>query len=110
MYEVWLMMNIVYEIMLETLALVLGALGLWLALMVVARRHLAFQTIRPSLYLGIAAAAILTLLLPSLIKSSFADMSYWVDWANLLGIAFAGGAGVVAFAWPILSLSQPSHR
>lgn len=104
MYEVWLMLNIVFEIVLDALGTVLVILLAWLVLMTLARQRLRTETIRSSLVIGVVATVVLGAVLPAVLASSFADMGYWVDWANLLGVAGAGGAIITAFAWPVLSL------
>lgn len=107
MYEVWLMLNIVYEVMRDMATVVLSLTGLWLALMFLARQKLRWETVPRSLVIGLAAALIFVVLLPGILASSFADMGYWVDWANLIGLAAAGGALVAAFAWPVFSVASP---
>jgi hypothetical protein len=81
MYEVWLFLNILWEIALGILPLLLGAI--------------------------VAVAAFL--LVPGSTRSSLAEMSHWVGWANLVAIA-AGFGGVVAlFAWPLLAMRAPAR-
>jgi hypothetical protein len=50
----------------------------------------------------VAVAAVLWV--PGWNKSSLADMGYWVDWANLLGVAAGFGAVAVALAWPLAAM------
>lgn len=89
MYEIWLALNIVWEIALTVWpALLLGMLA-WLALMVLA---------------GIASV----LWLPAATRSSLGELAYWVDWANLLAIAAGFGAIALAFVWPLAaSMRRP---
>ena len=52
----------------------------------------------------VALAAVLTL--PSLSKSTLADMGYWVDWAALLGMAAGMGVAAAVLLWPVLAMRQ----
>lgn len=109
MYEIWLMLNIVYEVMRDMATVVLSLMGLWLALMFLARQKLRWETVPRSLLIGLAAALVFVAFLPGVLASSFADMGYWVDWANLFGLAAAGGTLVAAFAWPVFSVASPKQ-
>ena len=60
-------------------------------------------------YLALAVilvALVLLVSVPSLTHSSFANMGYWVDWANLLVIALGLGAVAAVFFWPLLALRK----
>jgi L-cystine uptake protein TcyP (sodium:dicarboxylate symporter family) len=107
MYEIWLMLNIVYEVIQESAAVVVSLTVLWLALMALARQKLRWETVPRSILLGLSAGLVFLIALPGILASSFADMGYWVDWANLIGLAAAGGALVAAFAWPVFSVASP---
>ena len=37
-------------------------------------------------------------------------MKYWVDWANLLGIAAAWGVAGTLLAWPLLTSLRKTRR
>jgi hypothetical protein len=52
----------------------------------------------------VALAAVLAL--PSLSKSTLADMGYWVDWAALLGMAAGVGVAAAVLLWPVLAMRQ----
>jgi hypothetical protein len=59
----------------------------------------------------LAAVAVLlslaaVLALPSLSKSTLADMGYWVDWAALLGMAAGVGVAAAVLLWPVLAMRQ----
>ena len=107
MYEIWLGLNIAWEMALGIWPIVAGALLIWLTLMVVAlgRRGARWLAALPW---AIAAALVFTvvaaLALPGLSKSSLGEMGYWVDWANLLGVAAGFGAVAAAFVWPLAAL------
>jgi len=113
MYEVWLVLNILWEIALGIWPLLLGAIVVWVLLMAMALRRPCARW-RAGLPLALAGGAIVAvaafLLVPGSTRSSLAEMSYWVDWANLVAIA-AGFGGVAAlFAWPLLALRDPPRR
>jgi len=44
--------------------------------------------------------------LPSLTQSSLADMTDWVDWAALLGMAAGCGVAAALLIWPVLAMRQ----
>lgn len=103
MYEIWLVMNIVWEI----------ALGLWpwLALyallgggLVVGAWRLPWALWRRALpgtaAVGAGAALVAFLAIPTAVGSSLLEMGYWVDWANLASLALGAGVAVMALAWP----------
>lgn len=110
MYEIWLMMNIAWELALTIWPVLLGLVVLWLVLATRARRH-AGAAWRASLPGALALAALVAIalffLIPGWVRSSLSELKYWVDWANLLGIAGGGGALALAFAWPLLVGLRP---
>lgn len=109
MYEIWLVMNIVWEIALGIWPLLLAAVGLWLVVMVTALRHRgACWLAGLPLALGVGAAVTLAaaLWVPGWNKSALSEMGYWVDWINLLGLAAGFGAVAMAFAWPLSAMRQ----
>jgi hypothetical protein len=99
MYEIWLMLNIVWETLLAAWPLVLVLLlvfaGLtWAAL---SRRGAAWRAAWPVALGGAAGVGVLTFLaLPSLTRSSLGELKYWVDWLALAGLA--GGFAIVTAA------------
>jgi hypothetical protein len=103
MYEVWLVMNIVWEIALGIWPLLaVGALA-WLVLMVLAWRRPAAQwrsALPMAAGVAMAAAVVGFLVVPTATRSSLQELAYWVDWANLSGIALGIGVAALAFAWP----------
>ena len=102
MYEIWLAMNIVYEIALSVAPWLAVLLLVWLVLLVLARKRLSLCALRPALVAGVLFFA-----LPALTQSSFANMGYWVDWANLLAVALGLGALVGVFCIPVAALLCP---
>jgi peptidoglycan biosynthesis protein MviN/MurJ (putative lipid II flippase) len=106
MYEIWLMLNIVWEIALGVWPLLLGAALLWLALISTAWRTAGSHWragLLPALLIGVAVAVAAFLLLPGSLHSTLSDMGYWLDWVTLLGLAAAVGGAGAAFAWPLLA-------
>lgn len=103
MYEIWLVMNIGWEIALGIWPLLAVGLVAWLVLVALAWRHPAarWRSALPlALGLGAAAAVVGFLWVPSATRSSLQEMAYWVDWANLVSLALGIGAVSLAFAWP----------
>lgn len=111
MYEVWLVLNILWEIALDVWPVLLGAAVLWLVLLVAVLRRPQARW-RAALPLALAAGALVAvaafLAVPSLTRSSLGELAYWVDWANLLAVAGGFGAAALAFAWPLLALRGTS--
>ena len=65
------------------------------------------KRLRPALVLTALVAGVLFFALPALTQSSFANMGYWVDWANLLAVALGLGAVVGVFCIPVAALLCP---
>ncbi len=106
MYEIWLMLNIVYELALSIWPWLLALAALWLLLMGRAwgRRGADWRASLPgAIVLGLLVAIVIFAVTPIWNKSALGEMKYWVDWANLLGIAAAWGVAGVAFGWPLLT-------
>lgn len=104
MYEIWLAMNIVYEIALGIWPLLALLLVLWLAMLVAARGRLGARQAVQALLLGGLVTVALFFSVPSLTQSSLANMGYWVDWANLLAVALGLGALAAVFSLPLFGL------
>ncbi len=113
MYEIWLAMNIVYEIALTLLPWLALALGVWLLLMWAARARLGGAAGRGALGLGLVlgalVAAVLFFTVPGFTKSSLSNMGYWVDWANLGAVALGLGALAALFFWPLIALLRKGN-
>ena len=103
MYEIWLTLNILFELGLQYLPLVIGTAALWLVLMIFATRRRAGwkKALAPALVIGVIATVITFFITPSMTMSSFDNMGYWVDWMNLFFYAVAFGGVAAALAWPI---------
>ena len=102
MYEIWLVFNIVYEIALTMLPWIGLAAIVWLALFFMGARHLKVRNIKSSLYISIAAGILVFFIAPSATKSSLSNMGYWIDWANLFGIAVAATVIVFFYTFPLI--------
>jgi hypothetical protein len=105
MYEIWLVMNIVYEIALGIWPLLALLLAVWAVMLVAARRRLGARQVRQAALLGALVAVALFFSVPTLTQSSLANMGYWVDWANLLAVALGLGALAAVFSLPLLGLA-----
>jgi hypothetical protein len=106
MYEIWLAMNIAYETALGLVPALAPLVLMWAVMMVINRKKLKrVKTVT------LAAVAVLlslaaVLALPSLSKSTLADMGYWVDWTALLGMAAGVGVAAAVLLWPVLAMRQ----
>ena len=108
MYEIWLAMNIVYEIALTIWPLLALALAIWLVLLFVARGRSGGA--KAAVGVGALAAVVLFFTVPSMTSSSLSNVAYWVDWANLLAVAGGLGALIAVFVWPLMQLVKGQAR
>ena len=106
MYEFWLMLNILFEIAREFAPWLVGAALLWAVGMAFMRQRLGGAR-RAMVSVGLGGALLAFLLLPFLTQSSLRELSYWVDWASLAGMALGFGVAGALLAWPLLALRQP---
>ena len=106
MYEIWLAMNIAFEIAWDLWPALLPLALVWAAVMLINRKKLALVSASTLVALGVLMALAAVLTLPSLSKSTLADMGYWVDWAALLGMAAGVGVAAAVLLWPVLALRQ----
>ena len=109
MYEIWLTLNILYELGLQYLPMVIGTALLWLALMAVAaaRGRAGWgAALKPAIAIAVVVTAITFFITPGMTKSSFANMGYWVDWGNLFLYAAAFGAVAAALVWPLAAMMR----
>lgn len=104
MYELWLTLNIVFELGMQYLPTVIATALVWLGLMAFAamRRGAAWKrALVPAFTTGVIATVITFFITPGMTQSSFANMGYWVDWMNLTFYSMGFGAVAAALAWPI---------
>ena len=106
MYEIWLAMNIAYEMALDLLPALGPLVLMWAVMMVINRKKL--KRVKPATLAAVAVlvALVAVVALPSLSKSTLADMGYWVDWAALLGMAAGLGVAAAVLLWPVLAMRQ----
>lgn len=112
MYEIWLGLNIFWEIALTQLPLIVG----WLLVLAVLggaalfkARHALCRAFMPALMVGVLVLVAAFFVLPGLTQSSLAEMGYLVDWLTLAGLAVAAGALVALPLWPVLALFMRSR-
>lgn len=103
MYEIWLALNIVYEIALGLWPALLILLLVWLAVMLTNRKGLTSVRLGRLLMTAVGVAVVVGLALPSLTRSSFGNFGYWVDWANWLALAAGAGVAAAVWIWPLMA-------
>jgi hypothetical protein len=108
MYEIWLTLNIVWELMLDAWPLVLAAALAWVVLtgLALAKGGGWGAALKPALLAAVVVGVVSVFAVPALTKSSLAELAYWVDWANVIGIGAAVGAVAAAFVWPLGALMR----
>lgn len=107
MNEILLSLNIVWELALANSGLAIGYAAIVVALALIASRAgaTAWRRGRPAaVFAGLVVAIAAFALVPSLSASSFAELRYWVDWANLAAIAAGFGAAGALFVWPLAAI------
>lgn len=112
MYEIWLMMNIVWELMLPAMPVLVVLLLAWVALMARARFSGGVSWrggLGRAMLIGLVVAVVAFFTVPASLKSGLSEMGYWADWVTLLGLSGAAGAIVTVLLWPILSVRRPAH-
>ena len=95
MYEIWLIINTIYELALANLSWVLSTLVIWLMLMLVTQfsKKLPWSTgVKAAVVVGLIAWVIFFALVPSLTKSSFEYVNSVIDWLAVGGVAAAFAA------------------
>ena len=109
-YEIWLGMNIMWEIALSFLSYILIAAIIWLAISFVTYQKKASWLVafKSTFIIGLIVTVIAFFTLPTLTLSSFRDMNYWLDWATLTLMACGVGAVVFGFIWPFMALKKNS--
>lgn len=103
MYEIWLMLNIVWETLLGAWPLVMALLLVFVAGMaiVLARGGADWRRAWPPALAGaLIVGALVVVGLPRLTGSSLSELKYWVDWLALAGIAAACAAVAAALLLP----------
>ena len=106
MYEIWLPMNIAYETALGLLPALAPLVLMWAVMMVINRKKLKRVKLVTLAAVAVLVALAAVLALPSLSKSTLADMGYGVDWAAFLGMAAGVGVAAAVLVWPVLAMRQ----
>ena len=113
MYEIWLMLNIVWEIALDLMTPIVILGVVWAAMLLVAglRPGSNWRGARGSaILLGLAVAVLAMVALPSWTRSSTAELAYVVDWLALIGMSAGLGVAAAIFSWPLLALLRRRSR
>lgn len=108
MYEIWLGMNILYELMWNYLPFVLAVVVSWVILMTYAIQHDAAwrRGVRGGLLGMLVVSVVSFLAFPSLTMSSLGNLGYWIDYLFLFQIAVAYGVVFgLGFVWPVAALA-----
>jgi hypothetical protein len=106
MYEIWLAMNIAYEIALGLWPALLPLALVWAVVMVINRKKLAQVSGAALAAVAVLVSLVAVLALPPLSRSTMADMGYWVDWAGLLAMGAGVGVAAALLMWPVLAMRQ----
>lgn len=106
MYEIWLAMNIIYEIVLDLWPALAPLLIVWAVVMWINRKKLFQVSVAALAAVAVLVGLAAVIALPTLSESSLADMGYWVDWAALLGMAAGLGIAAALLLWPLLAMRQ----
>ena len=107
MYEIWLTLNILWELGMTILPWLIAGAVIWVLLMLPALRRSRAdwgRNFKLAFWLALAFGIFIFAVTPAWTKASFSDMGYWIDWGNLLMIGVAWAAGAFAFLWPLLTL------
>jgi hypothetical protein len=103
MYQFTLMFSIFWEIALDFWPWLLLLAGSWLAGIALAMRqprHFWRSALRMTAWLAAGVGVAVFLISPAVNRSSFANVSYWLDWANITGFASACVAAAFFWIWP----------
>ena len=106
MYEIWLMLNIAWEILLPIMPVVVVLLLVWVGLMARATFGGAANWaggLGRALLIGVVVAVVAFFVIPGALKSNLSEMGNWAAWLTLVGLSMAAGALVAAVLWPILA-------
>ena len=108
MYEIWLGVNILYELAWMYAPLVCGV-----TIMLALGYGLAWQrggqwraALTRALTVASVTGLVSVLLLPTLTRSSLAEMGYWIDWLNLLLISAGVRVLCGLLVWPFAAMRQ----
>jgi hypothetical protein len=105
MYEIWLMLNVGWELLLAYRWPVIGLAVLWAVLWLAARGRGGARAGRAFWLAALITFPIALMAIPMLAKSSIGEARYAPDWLAVLGMAAAAALVVGAFAAPIRRLA-----
>lgn len=109
MYEIWLIINTFYELALMNLGLVVGVFVVWAGLMVVTQIKKTqpwCASVKPALLVAVLVWVVSFMLVPSMTKSSFANVTYILDYLVVAGVAAAIAGLVAVFVAPLYLLGR----
>ncbi len=109
MYEIWLALNIAFEVALSSWPYLLAISVLWLVMMFLARHKLDVRALRDAIVIGLGFAVLAFFAIPSLTHASLDNMGYWIDWAILVGFALGCGVSVGLLVLPIAGLRRRAY-
>ena len=106
MYELWLAINILYEIGLMYLPNVIGFVVVTGALfgLALAKRAPLCRGVMPAALVWALVTVGGLFLIPGMTASALKEVAYWVDWANLFAVAAGFGAAAAAITLPIAAM------
>ena len=113
MYEIWLALNIAWEIAAGLWPLLLGTALLWIVLVLTAWRRPGSRWragLPLALGIGLVVAGLTAALLPGWTGSSLSQLTCGVDWAMLLALSAGFGAAALACVWPLLAMRHGPGR
>lgn len=111
MTVIWMALNTFYELFLANMVLVFSILIPWLALILFTQFKKAApwsKVIKPTLVVTAVLWFVFFALVPSLTKSSFADVNSGIDWLTVIGLAAAFAGLVAIFIGPLCLLRKPA--
>lgn len=113
LYNLWLGLNIAYEILLPLLWLLAVLVVAWSATLVLALVRAPKAQWRQALptsgLIGLAGMVLTFVLFPTLVGSSFADINQFADWLFAIGVAVGVGVAFLVVTWPGLTWLQKSR-
>ena len=112
LYNLWLGLNIAYEILLPMLWLLVLLAVVWSATLVLALVRAPKgqwrKTLPTSGAIGAIAMVLAFVLFPGVAGSSFADVNQFADWLFAIGTAVGIGVALWVLTWPALTWLKKS--
>lgn len=107
MYEIWLIINTFYELALMNIGLIVGVFVVWAGLMLATQFKKTqpwCTSVKPALLVAVLVWVVSFMLVPSMTKSSFANVTYILDYLVVAGVAAAIAGLVAVFVAPLYLL------